>query len=99
MIYDVLVIGSGIAGLSAAIKAKELGSKVAIIAKTNPLRSNSSMAAGGINAALGFAEADAVDLHKKDTLKGGLSKKLNVKSFYRRKAFGRRGFKYQTAIF
>ncbi|GEM_PF-6618911 len=52
MLYDVLVAGSGIAGLCAAIEAKKRGLKSAIVTKSNPLRSNSSMAAGGINASL-----------------------------------------------
>lgn len=70
MLYDVIVVGSGIAGLTAAIEASKGGKSVLILTKNMPLRSNSSMAAGGINAALGNAEADDVSLHLADTLKG-----------------------------
>jgi succinate dehydrogenase/fumarate reductase flavoprotein subunit len=68
VIYDVLVIGSGIAGLSAAIEARKGGAKVAIICKSLPLRSNSSMASGGINASLATMEPDAVSEHVLDTI-------------------------------
>lgn len=50
MVYDVIVVGSGIAGLMAAIEAKTEQNKVAIVTKTNIFKSNSSMASGGINA-------------------------------------------------
>ena len=52
MIYDVIVVGSGIAGLMAAIEAKDENNKVALISKSNVFKSNSSMASGGINAVL-----------------------------------------------
>jgi succinate dehydrogenase/fumarate reductase flavoprotein subunit len=70
MLYDVIVVGSGIAGLTAAIEAAKAGASVLILTKNMPLRSNSSMAAGGINAALGNAETDSIALHMADTLKG-----------------------------
>lgn len=71
MLYDVLVIGSGIAGISAALEAHNFGLKIAIMTKSNPLRSNSSMASGGINAALGTMENDSIQEHINDTIKGG----------------------------
>jgi len=43
--YDFLVIGSGIAGLSFAIKAAELGS-VAIVTKKEKVESNTNYAQG-----------------------------------------------------
>lgn len=81
MVYDVLVIGSGIAGLCAAIEACEKGLKCAVITKSNPLRSNSSMAAGGINASLAVMEQDSVEEHIADTIRGadGLANKSAVK--------------------
>jgi len=48
---DVLVIGSGIAGMMAAIEVRELGREVAIVTKKSPRANNSFMAKGGINAA------------------------------------------------
>ncbi len=82
MLYDVLVVGSGVAGLSAAIEAAKRGSRCAVLTKVNPLRSNSSMAAGGINAALSSMEPDSVEEHTKDTIRGadGLADKKNVRT-------------------
>ena len=64
---DVLVIGSGGAGMVAALSAKEAGARVAIVGKNYATRSQTCMAQGGINAAIG--EGDSVDAHVADTLK------------------------------
>ncbi len=73
MKYDILVIGSGIAGMMAAIEAKELGSNVAIVMKKSPLANNSFMAKGGINAALNnMKDGDSIEHHIEDTLKSGV---------------------------
>lgn len=64
---DVLVIGSGGAGMVAALSAKEAGASVAVVSKTYPTRSQTCMAQGGINAAIG--EDDSVESHIADTLK------------------------------
>ncbi len=69
MVYDVIVVGSGIAGLMAAIEAKSEQNKVAIITKTNIFKSNSSMASGGINAVLDPNDTQALNAHIQDTLK------------------------------
>ena len=66
---DVLVIGSGGAGLSAALAAKEAGASVLVAGKMYPTNSQTSMAQGGINAALGNVEEDHVSLHIQDTIK------------------------------
>jgi NADH-dependent fumarate reductase subunit A len=66
---DVLVIGSGGAGLVAAISAKEAGAAVKVVGKSFPTRSQTCMAQGGINAAFGNVEEDSVEAHIKDTLK------------------------------
>ncbi len=68
---DVLVIGAGGAGLTAALEAKQEGVNVTVVSKSYPTRSQTSMAQGGINAALGNTEADSVEQHIKDTLKSG----------------------------
>jgi len=68
MVYDVLIIGSGGAGLSAALKAKELGAKVLVVGKSYPTRSQTSMAQGGINAVLN-SDIDSIEAHIEDTLK------------------------------
>lgn len=46
---DLLIIGSGVAGLSAAIKAHELGLDTIVVSKSFPAKSQSVMAQGGIN--------------------------------------------------
>jgi succinate dehydrogenase / fumarate reductase flavoprotein subunit len=66
---DILIIGGGGAGLSAALTAREAGMKVAVLGKTYPTRSQTSMAQGGINAVLGNVEPDSVDAHIVDTLR------------------------------
>ena len=67
MIYDVIVVGSGIAGLMAAIEAKDENNKVALISKSNVFKSNSSMASGGINAVLDINNTDEINKHIQDT--------------------------------
>ncbi len=66
---DVLVIGSGGAGLSAALAAKEAGASVLVLGKMHPTNSQTSMAQGGMNAALGNVGEDHVSLHIADTIK------------------------------
>ncbi len=68
---DVLIIGSGGAGLSAALAAKQAGASVVVAGKSYPTNSQTSMAQGGINAALGNATCDDIALHIADTLKSG----------------------------
>lgn len=66
---EVLIIGAGGAGLVAALNAKKSGAKVRVLTKEYPTRSQTSMAQGGINAALGNAGEDSVEAHIKNTLK------------------------------
>jgi len=70
MIYDIIVVGSGVAGLMAAIEAKTDYNKVAVITKGNLFKSNSAMASGGINAVLDSTNVQEVNKHIKDTLRG-----------------------------
>ncbi len=62
---DVLVVGSGIAGLTAALAASETRS-VALVTKGRLTETNTWYAQGGIAGAVG--EADSVELHLADTL-------------------------------
>jgi succinate dehydrogenase / fumarate reductase flavoprotein subunit len=67
--HDVLVIGAGLAGMRAAIAAQAGGANTAIISKVHPVRSHSSAAQGGINAAL-TDRGDNWEDHAYDTVKG-----------------------------
>ena len=48
--YDVLVVGGGIAGLRAALAAKAAGASVAVLTQSHPARSHSVTAQDGVNA-------------------------------------------------
>ena len=70
--HDILIIGGGLAGLSAALNT-DPKLKVAVISKVHPLRSHSVAAQGGINAALGNnpdGRDDTWEKHAFDTIKG-----------------------------
>ena len=64
---DVLVIGSGAAGLAAAVSAERSGARVAVATKTTLQANNSSKAQGGIQAA--FGEDDSPGLHAEDVMR------------------------------
>lgn len=66
--HDVLVVGAGLAGMRAAVAAKQAGMDVAIVSKVHPMRSHSGAAQGGINAAV--AKDDSWENHWFDTVKG-----------------------------
>lgn len=68
MVTDFLIIGSGIAGLSLALKLSEFG-KVLIITKKQKAESNTNYAQGGIASVLG--KDDNFDLHIEDTIDCG----------------------------
>lgn len=68
--HDVVIIGSGLAGLRAAVELAD-HVDVAIMSKVYPTRSHSGAAQGGIAAALGNEEKDSWEWHMYDTVKGG----------------------------
>lgn len=65
---DFLIIGSGLAGLAAALKLSSLG-KVHIITKENSFSANSTWAQGGIAAVI--SSEDSFESHTQDTLVAG----------------------------
>ena len=70
--YDVLIIGAGGAGLSAAIKASAAGVKVGLICKSLLGKAHTVMAEGGVAAALANVdERDSWEVHFADTMRGG----------------------------
>jgi L-aspartate oxidase len=66
---DVIVVGAGVAGLSAALAAADEGSSVTVLAKASHTSSNSYAAQGGVAAAVG--PDDDPGLHVADTLTAG----------------------------
>ena len=71
--FDVLVVGSGLAGASAAASLAELGYKVKCFCyQDSPRRAHSIAAQGGINAAKNYQnDGDSVHRLFYDTIKGG----------------------------
>jgi succinate dehydrogenase / fumarate reductase flavoprotein subunit len=71
-ICNVLVIGTGAAGLRAAIAAHEAGCAVIVVGKRPRRDAHTVLAAGGINAALGSVDpADSWEQHLADTVREG----------------------------
>jgi L-aspartate oxidase len=68
---DLLVLGSGVAGLSAAVRAADLhGMRVGVLTKGDLQQSTTRWAQGGVAAVLG-GDPDSTDLHLADTLSAG----------------------------
>ena len=61
---DVLVVGSGASGLSAAVSAEKAGARVALVTKGALQSCNSAKAQGGIQAA--FGDDDSPEQHAED---------------------------------
>ncbi len=65
--FDVLVVGSGAAGLAAAVAAERSGARVGLATKSTLQACNSAKAQGGIQAA--FAEDDSPEIHAEDVMR------------------------------
>ncbi len=70
---DIAIVGSGIAGLRAAIEASRASNgklRIAVVTKVQAMRSHSVSAEGGTAAALYPEKGDSVESHVYDTIKG-----------------------------
>jgi succinate dehydrogenase / fumarate reductase flavoprotein subunit len=71
-VATVLVIGTGAAGMRAAIAAHDAGAEVMVVGKRPALDAHTVLASGGINAALGTRDPeDSWEQHAADTLREG----------------------------
>lgn len=72
MDYDLIICGSGLAGLRAAISAAQKNSKIkiAVVSKVQVMRSHSVSAEGGTAAVIAEDEGDTIESHIYDTVKG-----------------------------
>ncbi|MDE0526544.1 MAG: succinate dehydrogenase/fumarate reductase flavoprotein subunit [Thaumarchaeota archaeon] len=70
--YDLLICGSGLAGLRAAISAAKTAPnlKIAVVSKLQVMRSHSVSAEGGTAAVMFEDEGDTIESHVYDTVKG-----------------------------
>jgi len=71
--HQLIVVGAGLAGLRAAVEAKDAGVDVAMLTQVHPGRSHSGAAQGGVNGALANhpdAQDDTPEKHAFDTVKG-----------------------------
>lgn len=79
--YDVVVIGAGGAGFSAAIEAASQGASVVILEQENVVGGNTSYSGAGFNIPGNWVQTakgieDSVELFKEDTMKGGDNKSI-----------------------
>lgn len=71
--HDVLILGTGLAGMRAALQvARELGedADIGLVGKVQTMRAHSVCAQGGTAAVLREDEGDSLDLHAWDTVRG-----------------------------
>ena len=71
--YDIVIVGSGIAGLRAAIEAARVSNgktSIAVVTKVQAMRSHSVSAEGGTAAVLYTDKGDSLESHIYDTVKG-----------------------------
>ncbi|MFP4641711.1 MAG: succinate dehydrogenase/fumarate reductase flavoprotein subunit [Dehalococcoidia bacterium] len=71
--HDIVILGSGLAGLRAAIEAGRISKgelDIAVVSKVQLMRSHSVCAEGGTAAVLRTEEGDSFDLHSWDTVRG-----------------------------
>ncbi|HEX6353487.1 L-aspartate oxidase [Actinophytocola sp.] len=69
---DLVVVGTGVAGLTAALRARELGLNVLVVTKEAADGGNTRWAQGGVAVVLGDIESDSIARHVDDTLVAGV---------------------------
>lgn len=70
MMFDVIIVGAGGAGMRSALQLARNDKRVALVSKVYPTRSHTVSAQGGITAALGNVSEDHWQWHMYDTVKG-----------------------------
>ncbi|GAB3466204.1 L-aspartate oxidase [Actinophytocola sediminis] len=68
---DLVIVGSGVAGLTAALRARELGLRVLVVTKGAADGGNTRWAQGGVAVVLGDTPDDSIERHVADTLSAG----------------------------
>ncbi|MDD7940585.1 L-aspartate oxidase [Actinomycetospora lutea] len=68
---DLVVVGSGVAGLTAALTAQRAGLRVVVVTKDAPDAGSTRWAQGGIAVVLGDVPGDSVTTHLADTVAAG----------------------------
>ena len=68
---DLVIVGTGVAGLTAALRARELGLRVLVVTKEAADGGNTRWAQGGVAVVLGDVESDSIARHVDDTLVAG----------------------------
>jgi L-aspartate oxidase len=68
---DLVVVGSGVAGLTAALDAAELGLRVVVVTKDAADAGSTRYAQGGVAVVLGDVAGDSVEAHVADTIAAG----------------------------
>jgi len=68
---DVVVVGSGIAGLFLAVRCARSGMKVAVVTKKGVSASSTNWAQGGIAGVLDVDDIEAIEAHVLDTIESG----------------------------
>lgn len=68
---DLVVVGSGVAGLTAALDARALGLRVVVVTKDAADEGSTRWAQGGVAVVLGDVPGDSVEAHVADTLAAG----------------------------
>jgi L-aspartate oxidase len=69
---DLVIVGTGVAGLTAALRARELGLNVLVVTKEAADGGNTRWAQGGVAVVLGDIDGDTVARHVDDTLVAGV---------------------------